>query len=36
MQHWIELAMGAIAAVAIAAGAFEGLRLWRDWKRSSV
>lgn len=36
MQHWIELAMGAIAAVALAASGFEGLRIWRDWKRSDA
>jgi hypothetical protein len=36
MQHWIELAMGAVAAVAVAASAFEGVRLWRDWRRSGA
>lgn len=36
MQHWIELSMGIIATAALAASAFEGLRLWRDWKRSGV
>ncbi len=34
MQFWIEIGLGGLAAVALAAGAFEGLRLWRDWKRS--
>ena len=36
VQHWIELSMGIIATAALAASAFEGLRLWRDWKRSGA
>ena len=34
MQHWIELTMGTIAAVAVIASAFEGLRIWAAWRRS--
>jgi hypothetical protein len=36
VQHWIELGMGLIAAVALVAGGREGLRLWRDWRGSGV
>ena len=36
MQHWIEIGMGVIAAVALIASAFEGVRLWRDWKGSDA
>ena len=36
MQHWIELGMGVVAAFAVAASAYEGFRLWRDWKRSGI
>ena len=36
MQHWIELGMGLIAGLALAASVFEGLRLWRDWRRSNA
>jgi hypothetical protein len=34
MQYWVELIIGSVAMVAVMASAFEGLRLWRDWRRS--
>ena len=36
MQHWIELAVGLIAAVAVFASAFEGIRIWAAWRRSET
>jgi hypothetical protein len=36
MQVWIELGMGCLAAAALIASVVEGLRLWRDWKRSQA
>lgn len=36
MQHLIQITMGAIASLALAASVFEGSRLWRDWKRSGL
>jgi hypothetical protein len=36
VHHWIELGMGLIAAIALAASAREGVRLWRDWRGSGV
>lgn len=34
MTFWIEIATGVVAALALAGGAWEGLRIWADWKRS--
>ena len=36
MQYWIELGMGLIAAVALVASAWQGVRLWRDWNGSGA
>jgi len=34
VQHWIDLAIGAIAAVAVIGSAFEGVRIWTSRRRS--
>jgi hypothetical protein len=34
MQHWIELGMGLIAAIAVIVSALEGVRIWAAWRRS--
>jgi hypothetical protein len=36
MQVWVQLGMGGLAIVALAASAREGLRLFRDWRRSQT
>lgn len=32
MEFWIQLAVGAAALLALVASAFEGARLWRNWR----
>jgi hypothetical protein len=34
MEHWIQIAVGAAALLALLASAFEGARLWRSWRRT--
>lgn len=36
MQHWFELAVGVIAAIAVIASAVEGVRVWAAWRRSDA
>jgi LDH2 family malate/lactate/ureidoglycolate dehydrogenase len=33
MQYGIEITTATLASLALLAGAFEGSRLWLDWKR---
>lgn len=33
-MQWIELGTGLIAAIAVFACAFEGIRIWAAWRRT--
>lgn len=34
MEHWVQIALGAAALLALLASVFEGARLWRSWRQS--